>query len=132
MKQWRMMIGFLLVLPAGVQAAETSSASSSSAGVGSASAASVAPGTPSGAYDFGDFSSKTLMGKAWEALAKSDYAAVEAYTKKCLDLYQAKAIEQSAGLTDVPSPARAFDYWALNDVATAHFVSAQAHLARGA
>ena len=141
MKQWSWMCGVLLAFPALVQAAETSTAStparntvtSASPGVretqAGASAASVAPGAMG--YDFGDFSSKTLMGKSWEALAKSDYAAVEAYTKKCIDLYQTKATEQAAGLTDVPPAARAFDYWALNDVGTAYFISAQAHLAQG-
>ena len=76
MKQWHWIIGILLALPVGAQAAETSSAPSSSTGMRSTNAAAVAPGTPAGTYDFGDFSSKTLVGRAWDALAHSDYAAV--------------------------------------------------------
>lgn len=125
MTQWHWMMGVLLALPAGASA-ETAAATSVNT-----SRSTMAASTTPAAYDFGDLTSQTLTTKAWQALSAADYAAVEAYTKKCIELYQGKALEQAAGLTSVPSSERAFDYWALNDVATCHFIAAQAMLAQG-
>lgn len=73
-------------------------------------------------YDYGDHTSVTLAVKGWEALAQKDYNAVAAYTKKCIELYAQKAAEQQASLTDFAPKENAFDYWALNDVATCYFI----------
>ena len=81
-------------------------------------------------FDFGDFSSETLAVKAWAALQSDDHAAVEAYANKCISLYEAKAVEQNASLTDVAPKETAFNYWALNDVATAYFILGNSRLAR--
>jgi len=81
--------------------------------------------------DFGDFSSETLATKAWKALEAADYAAVEAYTKKCISLYESQALEQQASLTEFAPKEKAFNYWALNDVATSYFILGQAYLAQG-
>jgi tetratricopeptide (TPR) repeat protein len=82
-------------------------------------------------YDFGDYTSQTLTTKAWEVLAKSDYAAVEAFTKKCIELYESQALQQQASLSDFAPKDKVFTYWALNDVATCYFILGQALLAQG-
>ena len=82
-------------------------------------------------YDFGDFSSETLATKSWQALDKGDYAAVEAYTSKCISLYEPQAVQQAASLTDFAPKDKAFTYWALNDVATSYFILGQTRLAQG-
>jgi tetratricopeptide (TPR) repeat protein len=83
------------------------------------------------AYDFGDYTSQTLTVKAWEALGKDDHKGVELYAKKCIALYEAKALEQQASLTDFAPKERAFDYWALNDVATSYFILGRSYQTRG-
>lgn len=76
-------------------------------------------GTP---YDFGDYRSETLTTKAWSALGQADHKGVELYVKKCVSLYEAKAKEHQAELSDFATKDKAFDYWALNDVATCYFI----------
>ena len=51
---------------------------------------------PAMAYEFGDFRSATLVGKAWAALGSGDIEAVLAYTNKCMELYgeQARAMQK--------------------------------------
>ena len=49
------------------------------------------------AQDFGDHSSATLTGKAWEALNAGNHKMVMAYTNKCVEMYLAKAKEMQAG-----------------------------------
>jgi len=82
-------------------------------------------------YDFGNYTSEALTAKAWEALGRQDYPAVEAYTKKCIELYETKALDQARGVSDFPSKDKAFSYWAMNDVAASYFISGQALLAQG-
>ena len=81
-------------------------------------------------YDFGDFTSETLAGKAWNALASADYAAVEAYTTKCISLYEKQALQQSSNLTEFAPKEKAFTYWALNDVATCYFILGESLMAQ--
>ena len=81
-------------------------------------------------YDFGDFRSETLAIKAWGALDKADYDAVEAYTTKCIELYEPRALEQSETLSDFASKEDVFTYWALNDVATSYLILGQAKQAQ--
>lgn len=82
---------------------------------------------PAQEYDFGDHTSVTLVTKAWDALARKDFNAVAAYTKKCIELYGQKASEQQASLKDFASADKAFDYWALNDVGTCYFILGKAY-----
>jgi len=82
-------------------------------------------------YDFGDFTSQTLTTKAWQALDAADYAAAEAYTTKCITLYESQAIQQAGSLTDFAPKEKAFSSWALNDVATCYFILGQVRLAQG-
>jgi tetratricopeptide (TPR) repeat protein len=77
-------------------------------------------------YDFGDKSSKTLTGKAWDALKAKDANAVVAYVDECVKNFKTKALEQQASLTDFPPKETTFDYWALNDVGTCLFIKGMA------
>ncbi|MBI3323763.1 MAG: tetratricopeptide repeat protein [Candidatus Omnitrophica bacterium] len=81
--------------------------------------------------DYGNFTSETLTTKAWEALGRGDHAAVAAYTKKCIELYEAKATDMARAMTGFAPKEKAFDYWAVNDVATSYFITGQALLAQG-
>ena len=82
-------------------------------------------------YDFGDYTSETLTTKAWEAQNNGDFAAVEAYAGKCIDMFEIQAEEQSQSLTDFAPKDKAFSYWALNDVATSHFILGLARVQQG-
>lgn len=103
-------------------------------GMGKEAPAKQAPATKAAAapaeYDFGDFSSETLTTKAWKALDEGDYAAVEAYTTKCISLYESQAVQQQSSLTDFAPKDKAFDNWALNDVATCYFILGESLLAQ--
>lgn len=78
------------------------------------------------AYDFGNFSSETLTGKAWAATEAKDYVAVKVYADKCREMYGAQAEKMQQELTAPAAKEQAFDYWALNDVGTASFLLGQA------
>jgi tetratricopeptide (TPR) repeat protein len=121
--------------PEGVQPGGTKAATSATTTKPAATTTTAKPAAgaaaPSAEYDFGDYTSETLTTKAWEALTAGDYAAVEAYAGKCIDMYEAQAIEQSQSLTDFAPKKDAFNYWALNDVATSHFILGSARTAQG-
>lgn len=97
-----------------------------------AAAALMAPSVAS-AYNFGDFKSMTLVGKAWNALNQNDLEAVMAYTNKCLELYTDQAKKMQAGLSDYAkgSNEEIHSYWALNDVAAALFIQGEAYRKAG-
>ncbi len=89
--------------------------------------------TPAAAYNFGDYRSETLIGKAWKALGENDLEAVLAFTNKCLELYDGQARKMQASLTDYATGSNdeIFAYWALNDVATALFIQGEAYRKAG-
>ena len=91
-----------------------------------ASAASDKLATMGTAYDFGDYTSQTLTTKAWEALGQHDSKGVELYTKKCIELYEGDAKKQQAELKEFAPKEKAFNFWALNDVATCYFIMGSA------
>ncbi|EKD27556.1 MAG: Beta-glucanase [uncultured bacterium] len=72
--------------------------------------------------DFGDYTSQTLVAKAWEALNKSKERDAIVYANKCIALYKADADKQQKSLSTYPAKDKVFDYWALNDVGTSYFV----------
>jgi len=80
-------------------------------------------------WDFGDYSSVTLVQKAWAALAANDLSAVQAYVNKAVDLYGGKAKDMQASLKEYPweSKEKTMSYWALNDVGTALFILGEAY-----
>lgn len=77
--------------------------------------------------DFGDYTSVTLTTKAWQALAADDIEAVEAYTSKCLELYESEAKRMQESLAEYAweSKEEIFKYWALNDVGTSLFIQGE-------
>jgi hypothetical protein len=79
-------------------------------------------------YDFGDFTSSTLTTKAWKATEAKDYAAVAAYTGKCIEMFKGKAVEMQKALTAPPvtdDKEKVFANWALNDVGTCYYILGQ-------
>lgn len=87
----------------------------------------LAVSSPCFAVDFGDFSSETLVNKAWQAKADGDIEAVAQYAEKCLELYGETARDMQSELKAFPqgSEKEVFGYWALNDVATILFIQGQ-------
>jgi len=79
-------------------------------------------------WDFGDYSSSTLVQKAWASLAANDLNGVQAYVNKTLELYEGKAKEMQASLKEYAweSKEKIFSFWALNDVGTALFIEGEA------
>lgn len=76
--------------------------------------------------DFGDYTSATLTAKAWKAYTARRYDALELYVRKCLELYGDAARKMQADLADYAPKEQAFDFWALNDVATCLFIRGKA------
>lgn len=95
-----------------------------------APAAAPAASASPAALDFGDFSSATIVGKAWKALDAKDYDSVIGYTGKVIEMYQKQALDQQKSLS-APVPTddkeKVFAMWALNDVGTAYFIRGQAY-----
>ena len=120
-------LSFITVATAAAAQQELGSTSRNQTGLAAQSAA--ATGAPE--YDFGDFSSETLAIKAWEALDRGDHAAVEAYTMKCITLYESQAVQQASSLSDFAPKDAAFNSWALNDVAVSYFILGKSRLAQG-
>lgn len=100
---------------------------------GAAAPAAAAPAARS--YDFGDRTSATLVGKAWQAYTAKDFDAVMAYAGYCRELYQDTALQQQAALKAPPptsEPEKVHANWALNDVGTALFIQGQVFEEKGA
>ena len=76
--------------------------------------------------DYGDFTSVTLMVKAWEMLEEENYEAAVKYTEKCAELYEEQAREMQASMSAKAAPDKVNDYWALNDVGTCYFIRGEA------
>ena len=78
-------------------------------------------------YDFGDFTSQTLTGKAWSAFSSNDLDKALVYTNKCVELYKDEATKMQASLTEYPweTKEEIFSYWALNDVGTCLFIKGE-------
>ena len=81
--------------------------------------------------DFGDHSSSAITTKAWEASTAGKHAEVDGYVAKCIELYEAKAIEMQKSLTEAAPKEKASEYWALNDVGTCYFIRGSSKEARG-
>lgn len=78
------------------------------------------------ALDFGDFSSAAITNKAWGANEAKNFAAADAYTQKCIEMFKSQAIEQQKALTaPLTEKEEIFAQWALNDVGTCYFIRGQ-------
>lgn len=95
--------------------------------------AQVSPAQAQSGYNFGDYRSVTLVGKAWQALGEDDLDAVLAYTNKTAELYAGEARDMQASLDAYPegNNDKIFSYWALNDVGTAYFIQGEAYRKAG-
>jgi len=80
-------------------------------------------------YPVENYSSTSLVTKAWGALAQKDVSAVIFYTNKCIGLYAKQARSMQEGLNAYPGGRKdnIFQYWALNDVGTALFILGEAY-----
>ena len=79
-----------------------------------------------------DEGSVALTQKAWGALEEKDLEKVLFYTNKCVKLYGRRAAVMQGKLTGYPTEeAGIHRYWALNDVATAYFIQAEAYRKAG-
>lgn len=87
---------------------------------------------PPPAPDFGNFSSETLTSKAWDAHNAKNHPLAQIYAKKCIEMYQDKAIEMQKALTaPATEKEEVFKSWALNDVGTSYFILGQSLEASG-
>ncbi|MDF3130539.1 beta-glucanase precursor [Kiritimatiellaeota bacterium B1221] len=80
------------------------------------------------AQDFGDFSSQTLTGKAWEAYGNGDLELALKYTAKCKEMFLEDAKKQQkeqAALEVKPTGEAIHEFWALNDVGTCLYIEGQ-------
>lgn len=78
--------------------------------------------------DYGNMSSETLAGKAWDASADKNYPELFAYTKKCVELYGEQGKQMNAALTRFEPAETASKQWALNDAGTCLFIMAEAYV----
>jgi hypothetical protein len=76
-------------------------------------------------YDYGDFTSNTLITKASGALDAEDWDTLDAYTTKCIRLYQGEARRMQKKLKSFLAADVAHSQWALNHVAYSHFLRGQ-------
>ena len=86
------------------------------------------------AVDFGDHTSATLTGKAWDAYNRGAYPEALEYVAKCVELYETEALNMQSSLSDFPptEPREATaKYWALNDVGTCLFIKGEILLKQG-
>jgi len=79
-------------------------------------------------YDFGDYSSMTLIVGAWTALENKKFDVLMRYTNKCIELYAQEAQDMQNVLHKLPKGSNEYinSFWALNDVATAYFIQGEA------
>lgn len=78
--------------------------------------------------DFGDHTSSTLTGKAWDALGRADLDAAMIYVDKCILMYEGEAKRMQSSLASFPAnepKEETFKYWALNDVGTCYFIKGE-------
>ncbi|TWT84984.1 hypothetical protein CA13_64660 [Planctomycetes bacterium CA13] len=79
--------------------------------------------------DFGDYTSETITGKAWESYNAKKYDDAITFAKTCIKMFEKEAIEMQKSLKEpVDSSDRdaVSSKWALNDVGTCYFVLGQA------
>jgi tetratricopeptide (TPR) repeat protein len=119
----------LLIIPAFAQETKPKEEASPAPKKEEAKPAETPATTPT--LDFGDHSSSTITTKAWEASTAGKHAEVDGYVAKCIELYEAKALEMQKSLTEAAPKEKANEYWALNDVGTCYYIRGLSKEARG-
>lgn len=71
-------------------------------------------------------SSSALTMQAWKALEQKQFTQVMRWANECIRRYRSQALRQQATLSDYAPRQKAFQYWALNDVATCLFIKGRA------
>ena len=71
-------------------------------------------------------SSSALTMQAWKALDHKQFTLVMRWANECIRRYRSQALRQQATLADYAPHQKAFQYWALNDVATCLFIKGRA------
>jgi hypothetical protein len=76
-------------------------------------------------------SSEKLLAQAWRYLNKNDAATSALFANEVIKRYTTQAQEQQKAQKGFPAKGQESKNWALNDVATAHFILGKAYLAAG-
>jgi tetratricopeptide (TPR) repeat protein len=66
--------------------------------------------------------SEAMATKAWDLYNAKDYASAKVFADEIIAKFSADAVTQQASLHDYAPKGSESKYWALNDVATAHFI----------
>jgi len=74
--------------------------------------------------------SAALLTKMWKYYNDKDYGSAKVFASECITRYGEEAMKQQASLTDFAPKGKEADYWALNDVGTAHFILGEIYKAR--
>jgi len=75
--------------------------------------------------------STSMMTDAWKYYNKNDYTNVKLLADEVIKRYTGTALQQQASLTAFAPSSTAAQYWALNDVATAHFILGKIYKKQG-
>ncbi len=82
-------------------------------------------------YDFGNYSSQTLVLKAWKARDEKDFDGVDLYARKCIDLWEGKARQMQTQLKGFAPLSFIPYYGALNDVGACYFILGLSYKTQG-
>ena len=82
-------------------------------------------------YDFSDSSHWNLTVSAWEHLAEKDFDGVDAYARKCIELYGEKALAESREMKAFLRFGHEDERAMVNDVATSHYIIGEALMKQG-
>jgi hypothetical protein len=107
---------------------ETSTGNSDQNPTGTDTGTNQTAGSPADAVQYPD--SASLLTQSWNSYNAKDYATAKAFANEAISRYSTQAAEQQASLSGFASAANAAQYWALNDVATAHFILGSSYQAQ--
>jgi hypothetical protein len=75
--------------------------------------------------------SAEMVSNAWASLDAGNYSSAISQANEVISAFGSQALQQQSTLTDFAPAGHEADYWALNDVATAYFILAEAQKAQG-
>ena len=100
-----------------------------STGTGTGTTKTQTAGDPTNAAKYPD--SASLDTAAWNALNSKDYNTAQAFAGETINRYSTQAAQQQASMKGFAPKGQESQAWALNDVATAYFISGSAYEATG-